>query len=115
NGPGTLTFTSGTDIDASTTQGSITGSTTLNGGTLRLNAEFNIGGNPAAFNPAQLTLNGGTLSAYATFTVDDENRGITFGPTASSIQVEGTHTLTLATPITGSGAITKTGPGSLIL
>lgn len=115
NGPGTVTFTGGTDIPAGADLGFITGPTTLNGGTLRLNAEFNIGGNPATFNPAQLTLNGGTLSAYATFTVDDENRGITFGPTASSIQVEGTHTLTLATPITGSGAVTKTGPGTLIL
>ncbi|MEN3939914.1 autotransporter-associated beta strand repeat-containing protein [Prosthecobacter sp. SYSU 5D2] len=115
NGPGTVTFTSGTNTVASGTEGFITGSTTVNGGTLRLNAEFNLGGSPAAFNPAQLTLNGGTLSAYATFTMDDENRGITFGPVASTVHVEDTHALTLATPVTGEGNLTKTGPGTLIL
>jgi autotransporter-associated beta strand protein len=116
NGSGTLTLKAGSDdVATASTAGAITGYTTINGGILRLNAENNIGGNPESFNPAHLTINGGTLSAYATFTMDDENRGITFGPASSSVHVEDSHSLTLATPITGAGSMAKTGPGTLIL
>lgn len=119
NGPGTVTISSFTDSAADTSQGYITGTTTLNGGTLILNDERNLGGDPASFNPAHLTLNGGTLTADATFTIDDANRGITFGSSGTVVNVDmgddGLHTLTLASSITGTGNLTKEGQGYLIL
>lgn len=116
NGPGTITFTGFTNTDATAgVQGSITGPATVNGGKLRLNDERNLGWNPAAFNPAQLSLNGGTVAAYASFAIDDENRGVTLGASGGTLEVESSHTLTLAVPVTGAGALSKTGPGDLVL
>ncbi|SKB06446.1 PEP-CTERM protein-sorting domain-containing protein [Prosthecobacter debontii] len=114
NGTGTLTVTFGTLTEAlENAAGSITGTTTVNAGKLRLNNEWNLGTNPAAFNGAHLTLNGGTVSAYATFTMDDANRGITIGANGGTLEVEGTNTWTVANAVTGSGNLTKTGTGTL--
>lgn len=120
NGPGTLVLTSSNPNAAPINQGDgasgfITGTTTVTGGVLSLNSEANIGGNPAVFNPAHLTLSGGTLRARETFAIDDSNRGVTFGPGGASIEVETNRSLTLATAVTGAGALNKTGPGALIL
>jgi len=115
NGSGTLTLVGGAASEAGTTAGSITGTTTVNAGKLRLNNEGNLGSNPAAFNAGHLTLNGGTLNAYATFTIDDANRGVALGANGGTVEVDATHTLTVQTPVTGSGAFTKTGTGTLSL
>ena len=115
NGPGTVTFTGFTTTQATTASGSMTGTTTINGGKLRLNNELNLGTAPAAFNAAHLTINGGTLAAYDTMTISDANRGITIGSNGGSIEVEPTKELTLASAITGGGTLNKTGSGTLIL
>jgi autotransporter-associated beta strand protein len=115
NGPGSVTFTGFTDVGAGAGQGYITGPTRLLGGKARLNDERNLGGDPAVFNAAQLSLNGGTLAAAATFTIDDTNRGVTLGNNGGTVEVEGSHALTLVSPVTGGGALDKTGSGTLIL
>lgn len=116
NGTGTLTLSGNTTTEATASAaGSITGSTTINAGKIRINNEANLGTNPAAFNAAHLTLNGGTLAAYADVVMDDANRGITVGTNGGSIEVEPTRTFTVATPIAGSGTLRKTGTGTLIL
>ena len=115
NGPGSVTFTGSSSTPAGTGAGTITGTTTITGGKIRLNNELNLGSDPAVLNPAQLTLDGGTLSAYATFVMDDTNRGVTLGASGGTIEVEGTHLLTLSNTVTGAGGLTKTGPGTLLL
>ena len=115
NGPGTLTLTGSTSTEATATAGSITGTTTVNGGKLRLNNEGNLGTNPAAFNAAHLLLNGGTLTAYDSFVMDDANRGITFGPNGGTIEVDASETLTVQNAVTGTGDFEKTGFGTLVL
>ncbi len=116
NGSGTLTINGASAADAtSTTTGSISGSTTINAGKVRINTEGALGGNPAAFNAGQLTLNGGTLNAFGSFTIDDSNRGLTLGASGGTLEVDSTFTLTVANKITGTGALNKLGAGTLVL
>lgn len=114
-GPGTTTFTGFSSIPASAATGTITGTTTITGGKVRMNNELNLGSEPAAFNPAHLTINGGTMAAYASFNIDDANRGLTFGNAGGTIEVEGAFNLGIQSPITGPGNFTKTGTGNLVL
>jgi autotransporter-associated beta strand protein len=106
NGAGTWTL-SGTN--------SYTGTTTINAGTLAISSEANLGANPGAFNAAQLTLNGGTLNTTATFAIDDSNRGITIGASGGTINTDPSTTLTVANPMAGSGNLTKSGTGNIVL
>ncbi len=116
NGTGTLTLNGGTDNNADSAGGSyITGTFTINGGKVRINDERNLGGDPLAYNAAQLTLNGGTLGAYADVTIDDTNRGVTLGANGGGIDVEGNFTLTMASVVTGAGALNKTGTGTFAM
>lgn len=116
NGAGTLTIQGSNGADAgANAAGTITGTTTINGGKIRINNERSLGGNPGAFNAAHLTLNGGVLGAFGTFAIDDVNRGITLGANGGGIDVEGANTLTVASTVTGSGALAKTGTGVLVM
>lgn len=129
NGDGTLTITSGlTGKGSPTSTGAPTGTTTINQGTISINAERNLGLDPGGyftaegdfvpgtFDPAALMLNGGTLRATATFAIEDGNRGVTLGPNGGTFEVPtAAHTLTVANVITGDGSLTKTGAGTLAL
>ncbi|RBP42406.1 autotransporter-associated beta strand protein [Roseimicrobium gellanilyticum] len=116
NGSGTLTISgSAAGPAGSNAAGAITGSTTINAGKVRINAEANLGGDAAAFNAGLLTLNGGTLGAFASFTIDDANRGVTLGSSGGTFDVETGFTLTVANVITGTGGLAKTGAGTLVL
>lgn len=135
NGPGTLTIlgayaSAGNARGDATSYGYSTGTTVINGGTISISAEGNLGGNPGdywtyvggvdilnpgAFNPAALTLNGGALRATASFAIDDPNRGVTLGASGGTFEVSAGQTLTVANPVAGAGALTKTGAGTLTL
>ncbi len=93
-----------------------TGITSVTGGTLSIAAENRLGGNPGAFTANQLTIDGGTLRTTASFAIDDANRGVTLGAGGGTFDVT-TGTLTLASTniITGTGALTKIGTGTLLL
>ncbi len=94
-----------------------TGPTTITLGTVEINAETRLGANPPAFGAGHLTLNGtsAALKATSSFAIDDVNRGITLGASGGSFDVAEGLTLTLANPVTGTGALRKTDNGTVIL
>lgn len=92
-----------------------TGKTTVNGGTVFVIQESNLGANPASLAADQLKLDGGTLQAGLDFTIDDSNRGITLGAGGGTISADFEKTLTIAKIIAGTGNLTKVGPGTVKL
>jgi autotransporter-associated beta strand protein len=93
-----------------------TGQTSVNGGVLSISSNANLG---AAATGATLNLNDGTLRATATVglwngTPGTNNRDIVLGGTAGTFEVTGVNeTLSIAGAITGTGGLTKIGPGFL--
>lgn len=107
SGAGTLTL-SGTNT--------YTGATNINGGTLSIGSNVNLG---AQASGASLNLKGGTLQATGTFglfngTAGTNNRAVVL-TNASSIDVTGSNTLTVAGVVSGAGIFTKTNTGTLSL
>lgn len=98
NGSGTTTLT-GTN--------SYSGGTNLNAGTLRVGASNSLGGAASALN-----FNGGTLQTSATIT--NFNHAITLGVRGGTLDT-GSFSVTVTTPVSGSGRLTKTGSGILTL
>ncbi len=90
------------------------GSTTVNAGTVSIAADNNLGTAPGAATAGHLTLNGGTLQNTATMTLST-NRGIALGAAGGTIQTDTGTTLTYNGIAAGSGALAKTGTGTLIL
>ncbi len=109
SGPGTLTLS---------TVNTYTGPTVINGGVVSV-ASLSDGGQPgplgaASASPANLVLNGGTLrlsgGSASTF------RGATLGAAGGTLDLpSASSVLNLGGTFTGPGALTKTGPGLLIL
>ena len=91
------------------------GQTFVNAGTLAINSEDSLGGNPASFTAGQLTLNGGTLQTTGSMTINDTNRGILLGAGGGSFNVNSGTTLTMGNAISGAGSLTKRGTGTLTL
>jgi fibronectin-binding autotransporter adhesin len=83
-----------------------TGGTAINGGTLRIASDANLGDAASG-----LSFNGGTLNTTATFssarTIDLAGAG--------TFLTDGATTLTLTGLISGTGALTKDGAGALLL
>jgi len=104
-GDGTLTL-SGTST--------FTGKTTVNGGTLSINADNRLGASPGSNVADQLILDGGTLASTASFTIGG-TRGTQLGANGGTIETAAATTLTMWSPISGSGSLTKTGEGTLLL
>ncbi|WP_448097661.1 autotransporter-associated beta strand repeat-containing protein [Luteibacter yeojuensis] len=81
------------------------GGTAIDGGTLSVSSDANLGNTAGA-----LSLDGGTLLNTAAFT---SGRNVALGAGGGTFTTQGD--LTLASGITGSGALTKNGNGTLVL
>ncbi|MGJ7511463.1 autotransporter-associated beta strand repeat-containing protein [Variovorax sp. GT1P44] len=105
-GVGALTKT-GTGILTLTAANSYAGGTAIRGGTLRVASNGNLGAAAGG-----LILDGGTLDTTATF---DSARATTLDPGGGSFATEAATSLTLGGAVSGVGALTKTGTGTLRL
>ena len=83
------------------------GATTINGGTIKVNSSSSLGAITAG-----LTINAGTLEVSTGFST---TRTITLGDTASTFQIDASQTYTPTTAIGGTGSLTKTGAGTMVL
>ncbi|HYG24105.1 MAG TPA: autotransporter-associated beta strand repeat-containing protein [Verrucomicrobiae bacterium] len=91
-----------------------TGKTFINGGTLAIPALSALGG-IAAFAPDFVTLNGGSLGVTTNLAFADGLRGFTVSGAAGGFNVGSGFSLVISNDITGSGTLTKSGAGTLIL
>ncbi len=114
NGEFTLSNSSTNTLTLSNSGNSYSGNTTLNGGTLSISADTNLGTAPGVATPGKLAFNGGTLKNTANFTLD-ANRGIALNASGGTIEVDTGATVTYNGIMAGTGAFTKTGNGTLIL
>src|SRR4029079_12794576 len=83
------------------------GGTSINGGTISISADNNLGNNSA-----KPTINAGTLEITSSFTT---NRQFTIGDATSTFQVDAGVNWTVNQNISGSGTLNKTGAGTMIL
>ncbi len=83
------------------------GGTAINGGTLSVASNANLGATTGA-----LSLNGGTLEATNTFVAA---RATTLNAGGGTLDVDSGSTLTLSGMVDGSGKLTKTDTGTLVL
>ncbi|MBI5690351.1 MAG: autotransporter-associated beta strand repeat-containing protein [Verrucomicrobia bacterium] len=91
-----------------------TGTTAINGGTLRIDADNRLGTAPGSATANKLTFDGGTLETTANFTLN-ANRGTTINAGGGTFDVNSGTTLTYNGILAGTGTLTKTDSGTLIL
>ncbi len=84
-----------------------TGGTSINGGTVQISSNENLGG--AA---GDVSMNGGTLRTTANMDID---RATELQGLGGTIETDGGTTLDYTAAITGDGSLTKTGDGTLVL
>ncbi len=106
--PGTVVFTGN--------NAGFTGPLIVNHGTsLQAGSQTNLGGNPAAFNPAQLVLDNGVFQLSASMSLSNANSGVTLNAGGGTFNVGAGLTLTIANPVAGPGNLTNSGAGTLVL
>ncbi|MCA0014763.1 autotransporter-associated beta strand repeat-containing protein [Mesorhizobium sp. B292B1B] len=86
---------------------SYSGGTAINGGTLQVSADANLGAAAGG-----LSLDSGTLNTTASFA---SARGVTIGAGGGAFDTDNLTNLTLTGTVGGAGALTKEGAGTLIL
>ena len=116
SGTGALTNTGTGYVVYTANNSAFTGPVVVNGATaLRLSSLANLGGAPASFNPAQLLLDNGIFQPTASFALTNANSGVTLGAGGGTFLVSPGLSLTVANPIAGSGNLTNSGGGTLVL
>lgn len=103
-----------------TAPNALTGKIFVNGGTLVITNQNELGPNPGVFTADKLTLNGGALrsgesGSAASVVLDAANRGLTLGVNSGTVLTFFNTSLAINTPIAGSGALTKGSAGTLAL
>jgi fibronectin-binding autotransporter adhesin len=106
-GAGALTKSGGGIVTLSAAN-TYSGGTSLNAGTLKVSADNNLGAATGG-----LTFNGGTLQLGASFDLSS-SRAITLNSGGGTVATNGFNT-TIAQAISGTGGLTKAGPGTLTL
>jgi autotransporter-associated beta strand protein len=91
-----------------------TGKTLVKKGSVVIASAAGLGSEPASFVADQLTLDGGWLTSSSTIT-SLGNRGITLGSGGGGLGPFNNITLTIDTPITGVGTLSKVGSGTVVL
>ncbi|MGO8897425.1 MAG: autotransporter-associated beta strand repeat-containing protein, partial [Isosphaeraceae bacterium] len=115
DGDGTVALAkTGTGLEALSAANTYSGGTTISAGTLSISADDNLGAAPSSPTAGSLTLSGGTLYATATFTLS-ANRGISLGTSGGTIDVAGGTSLTYNGIAAGTGSLTTTDTGTLVL
>ncbi|MEI6569101.1 MAG: autotransporter-associated beta strand repeat-containing protein, partial [Verrucomicrobiota bacterium] len=105
SGDGTLTL-SGVNTYA--------GVTTINGGTISIDADRGLGAEPTSQTPGQLVINGGKLETTGNFSLSS-NRGIYLTMASGTFSTADGTKLVYDGIIAGSGGLTKVGAGTLTL
>jgi fibronectin-binding autotransporter adhesin len=114
SGSGSLTK-QGANVLTLSGASSYSGATAINGGTVQISAENNLGATPGSFVANQLTLNGGALKFTGGYSIS-ANRGITIGAGGATLDTTGAGTntqATIAAPITGSGPLVLKAAGNM--
>jgi len=115
-GSGNLVKSGTGQLTLSGTSSSFTGGVNITGGKVSVSSSANLGATPGSADADNITLNGGTLKSTAEFTLGT-NKGITLGSSGGTIETatSASDILTYGGVITGSGNLTKTGNGILLL
>ncbi|MBL8823189.1 MAG: autotransporter-associated beta strand repeat-containing protein [Planctomycetia bacterium] len=106
-GPGTLTLTN--------TDSTYSGGTFLNGGTLSVSSNINLGSTIGGGGGGALTFNGGTLQVTGT-SFTNNTRSITWGTNGGGFDIaNAANTFTVSQNLGAGGSLTKLGAGTLVL
>lgn len=117
NGSGIVSLTkNGTGLLVlSSTASTYSGSTVINGGTVRISGDGSLGATPGTFSASNIVFNGGTLQWGGAATFDlSSNRGITLQVGGGTLDTQ-TFNTTYGGVISGTGGLTKMGSGILTL
>ncbi len=90
------------------------GGTFLNGGTLSIAADSALGATPSN-SVANLTFNGGTLALTGTNVALNANRAVQVAGSTATFNVAASTTTNVPGNITGTGGLTKSGSGTLVV
>ena len=112
SGPGSV-FKFGLGTTTLSGTNSYRGISYVNGGTLAISSDGNLGEAPGSFNSQHFQFDGGTLRATQSFTMA-ATRGIEFSANGGTIEVDATKTLTYPNNLQlAIGKMNKTGTGAL--
>ena len=110
SGDGQLVKTGSGTLALYTVDNTYTGGTVINGGTLEINSNSRLGAATSG-----LAINGATFKVSGSITTVAGQRPITLGAAGGTIEVTGNNTFRHEGAISGTGALTKTGTGTLYL